>query len=148
KPAVVPLQTADAVPDGRFVDQDGRRRDFRSFKGAAVVLTFIYTRCPMPAFCPLMDRQFASIQNKLKQDDRLRGRVHLVTVTFDPEADSPSVLRNHAKKLGADPATWTFLTGTREDIDPFAARFGLSVIRPNTDPNDITHTLRTAVIDR
>src|SRR6266849_4519783 len=59
------LKAGDAVPDAHFVDQDTKTRAFRSFKGSTVVLTFIYTRCPMPTFCPLMDRQFAVLQKKL-----------------------------------------------------------------------------------
>src|SRR5205823_10491714 len=68
------LKPGDGVPDMRFTDQDGRPRELRSFKGRTLVMTFIYTRCPMPTFCPLMDRQFASIQRKLKEDVALAGR--------------------------------------------------------------------------
>src|SRR5579872_1403825 len=57
-PAVAPLQAGDVVPDAHFVDQDGRTRAFASFKGAPVVITFMYTRCPVPTFCPLMDHHF------------------------------------------------------------------------------------------
>jgi protein SCO1/2 len=141
------LKPGDAVPDARFVDQNGRARPFSSFRGSTVVLTFIYTRCPMPTFCPLMDRQFAAIQKKLK-DEATDSRVHLVSVSFDPATDTPPVLKKHAAKVGADPKTWTFLTGDRDEIDRFAARFGLSVSRPLNDQGDITHTLRTAVVDR
>jgi protein SCO1/2 len=141
------LKPGDAVPDARFVDQNGRTRAFSSFRGSTVVLTFIYTRCPMPTFCPLMDRHFAAIQKKLKDDAASNGRVHLVSVSFDPSTDTPPVLKKHAAKVGADPKTWTFLTGDRDDIDRFAARFGVSVARVLNDQGDITHTLRTAVVD-
>src|SRR3989441_4695081 len=90
------LKPGDAVPDARFVDQNGRARAFSSFRGSTVVLTFIYTRCPMPTFCPLMDRHFAAIQKKLKDD--ADGRVHLVSVSFDPSTDTPPVLKRHAAK--------------------------------------------------
>jgi protein SCO1/2 len=141
------LKPGDAVPDARFVDQNGRTRAFSSFRGSTVVLTFIYTRCPMPTFCPLMDRHFAAIQKKLKDDAASNGRVHLVSVSFDPSTDTPPVLKKHAAKVGADPKSWTFLTGDRDDIDRFAARFGVSVARVLNDQGDITHTLRTAVVD-
>src|SRR5438128_8484335 len=141
------LKPGDAVPDARFVDQNGRTRAFSSFRGSTIVLTFIYTRCPMPTFCPLMDRHFAAIQKKLKDDAAADGRVHLVSVSFDPSTDTPPVLKRHAAKVGADPKTWTFLTGDRDEIDRFAARFGVSVARPANDRDDITHTLRTAIID-
>ncbi len=141
------LKPGEAVLDTAFVDQDGRKRSFRSFKGTTVLLTFIYTRCPMPTFCPLMDQHFAAIQRTLKDDAALKGRVHLVSVSFDPLVDTPPVLKAHAKRLDADLKTWTFLTGDRDEIDRFASRFGLSVARAPNDQRDITHTLRTAIID-
>ena len=70
-----------------------------------------------------------------------------MSVSFDPATDTPPVLKKHAKTLQADPKTWTFLTGARDDIDKFAARFGVSVGRSLADERDITHNLRTAIID-
>lgn len=141
------LKPGEQVPGTPFVDQDGRKRDFTSFKGSTVVLTFIYTRCPLPNFCPLMDEHFATIQKKLAADPVLKGRVHLVTVSFDPATDTPPVLQRHAKTLDADLTTWTFLTGDGDAIDRFAARFGVWVTRAADDPGNITHNLRTAIID-
>jgi protein SCO1 len=140
------LKPGEMVPNAPFVDQEGRRRTFGAFKGAPVVMTFIYTRCPLPNFCPLMDRNFAKMQGPLKSDPAL-GRVQLVTVSFDPVVDSPAVLKKHAKELEADLHRWTFLTGDRDDIDRFAARFGVAVSRALNDPRDITHNLRTVIID-
>ena len=96
-----------------------------------MVVTFIYTRCPLPTFCPLMDRHFATIQTAIKGDPALKN-VRLVSVSFDPATDTPPVLKKHAAELNADPARWTFLTGDRDDIDRFAARFGVSVARART----------------
>jgi len=156
KPAAAPVPSAssgfellkpgDAVPNARFVDQDGRRRRFADFKGSPVAITFIYTRCPLPTFCPLMDRHFVSLQKSLAADPRL-NRVHLVTVSFDPVTDTPPVLKAHARRLEADLKRWTFLTGDRDEIDQFAARFGVSVTRALNDPRDITHNLRTGIVD-
>jgi len=140
------LRPGEPVPAGAFVDQDARTRSFAAFKGSPVVMTFIYTSCPMPTFCPLMDRQFAALQTTLREDPAL-SRVHLVTVSFDPATDTPPVLKAHAKKLGADLKRWTFLTGDRDDVDRFAARFGVSIARAMDDPGNITHNLRTAIVD-
>jgi len=71
-----------------------------------------------------------------------------VTVSFDPATDTPAVLKAHGTKLGFNPRIWTFLTGDRDEIDRFASRFGVSVARAMTDQKDITHNLRTALIDR
>ena len=73
----------EAVPDGKFVDQDGKARRFGAFKGSPVAMTFIYTKCPLPTFCPLMDRHFVTLQKTLKADPALKD-VQLVTVSFDP----------------------------------------------------------------
>jgi protein SCO1 len=140
------LKPGEAVPDGSFVDQSGRKRRFSDFKGSTVAMTFIYTRCPVATFCPLMDRHFASLQKDLKADPALE-HVKLVTVSFDPATDTPAVLTTHAKSLDADLTRWTFLTGDRDDVDQFASRFGVSISRSLTDMRDITHNLRTAVID-
>lgn len=139
------LKTGEEVPNTTFVDQDGRKRPFASFRGSTVVITFIYTKCPLPTFCPLMDRHFATMQKPLKSDPALKN-VHLVTISFDPKTDTPPVLKRHARELNADFSRWTFLTGDRDDIDQFAARFGVSVARAMNDPRDITHNLRTAIV--
>src|SRR5258707_11431545 len=95
------LKPGDAVPDAAFVDQDGQKRRFSTFNGSPVVMTFIYTKCPLPTFCPLMDRHFATLQTTLKSNASL-DRVRLVTVSFDPITDTPAVLRAHATRLNAD----------------------------------------------
>jgi protein SCO1/2 len=141
------LKPGEVVPDSKFVDQDGKKQTFRSFRGSTVLLTFIYTRCPLPTFCPLMDQHFAAIQKRMQEDAALKKQVHLVTVSFDPLMDTPPVLKAHAQKLGADLKSWTFLTGDRDDIDQFAARFGVSIARAMADQRDITHNLRTAIVD-
>jgi protein SCO1/2 len=139
------LKPGERVPDAPFVDQNGRKRHFVDFKGSSLVVTFIYTRCPLPTFCPLMDRHFAAMQKPLKEDPALE-KAHLVTVSFDPVTDTPAVLKAHARQLKADPARWTFLTGDRDEVDRFASRFGVSVSRALNDPRDITHNLRTAIV--
>jgi len=143
--AVNLLQPGDTIPDGAFVNQSGRKQTLKDFRGSTVVLTFIYTRCPLPNFCPLMDRHFVTLQERLKADQSLK-HVHLVTVSFDPVRDTPAVLRAHAKELDADLQRWTFLTGDVKAIDDFAGRFGVYVVRNPNDERDITHNLRTAII--
>ena len=141
------LEPGEAVPELAFVDQHGQSHRLSEFRGTLLAVTFIYTRCPIPDFCPLMDRHFASVQHTLAGDDQLRGRVHLLSVSFDPEFDSPKVLAKHATRAGADPATWSFVTGDRDDVDAFAGKFGVSVMRGDAGAQEILHNLRTAVID-
>ncbi|MQA31156.1 MAG: redoxin family protein [Luteitalea sp.] len=141
------LKDGEPVPNARFLDQDGTAIDLASLKGKAVVVTFIYTSCPLPTFCPLMDRHFATMQARLKEKNNDLN-VQLLSVSFDPVTDTPAVLKKHAAGLKADPRIWTFVTGDRDELDQWASRFGVSVSRSMNDPKDITHNLRTAVIDR
>ena len=140
------LKPGETVPDTPLTDQSGKKRRFSDFKGSPVALTFIYTRCPIATFCPLMDRHFAALQKDLAADPALK-KVRLATVSFDPTTDTPEVLTRHARSLDADLTRWTFLTGDRDDVDQFASRFGVQISRAMTDQRDITHNLRTAVID-
>ena len=141
------IPTGAPVPNQTFVNQDGQSVTLDSLRGSAVVVTFIYTSCPLPEFCPLMDRNFAKIQAKLKEQNNLL-KAHLLSVSFDPQIDTPPVLKKHAASLGADPRLWSFVTGDRDEIDKWASGFGVSISRATNDPRDITHNLRTALLDR
>jgi protein SCO1/2 len=141
------LEPGAEVPDAEFVDQDGRTRRLSDWKGQVRAVTFVYTRCPLPDFCPLMDRHFAAVQKALQTDDRLASRVHLFSVSFDPDHDTPKVLKQHADRVGADPEIWTYLTGSRDAIDRFAGAFGVAIMREDGKMTEIIHNLRTAVID-
>jgi protein SCO1/2 len=141
------LELGDAVPDTAFVDQTGTARRLSTWRSRTVAVTFIYTRCPLPDFCPLMDRHFAAVQRGIVEDPALRDRVQLLSISVDPAFDTPAVLAAHARRAGADPAIWSFLTGSREEIEPFAARFGVSIMQSDSESREIVHNLRTAVID-
>lgn len=141
------MAPGDTVPDDVLIDQGGAPKKLSDWRGKVIAVTFIYTRCPLPDFCPLMDRHFADVQQAIASNNALRGRVHLVSISFDPKHDTPAVLQAHAKGLDADPDVWTFLTGTPDAIGRVAERFGVSVT-PERDPGQtITHNLRTAVVD-
>jgi protein SCO1/2 len=139
------LGIGDAIPDGAFIDQDNRRRAISDWAGAPFVLTFIYTRCPLPTFCPLMSQNFATLQRRLSDDTALRGHVKLISVSFDPDDDTPQVLAAYAARLKANPAIWTFLTGDRNTVERFAGKLGVSVMR-TPDETSLTHNLRTFLV--
>jgi protein SCO1 len=139
------LKDGDVVPEHPLVDQSGTPRPLASLRGHRIALTFIYTRCPLPDYCPLMNRQFALIQDRIRQSASL-GDVRLVSVTLDPEYDTPAVLEKHAKTVGADPRLWYFATGSRDEVLAFAKRFGV-LTEPGESPGVVVHNLRTAVID-
>jgi len=135
------------VPETTFVDEDGQPLSLSSLRGSAIALTFVYTRCPLPEFCPLMNRRFAALQRAVASDAALKRGVRLLTISFDPDHDTPPVRKAHAAALGADPAIWRVVTAAREVVDRFSAGFGLVVVRDPVDPGNITHNLRTAILD-
>ncbi len=141
------LEVGDLLPDVALIDQHDQRRSLSEWKGTPLLLTFIYTRCPLPNFCPAMNRNVASIQKSLAADPALAGRLKLISVSFDPEYDTPAVLAEFAKTFQTDPAVWTWLTGNRVTTDRLAAKFGVSVIRGDASPTDVAHNLRTTLID-
>ena len=141
------LAVGQAVREAALVDVNGERRSFADWRGQVIAVTFVYTRCPLPNFCPLVDKHFRAVQSELQAAADLRGQVRLVSVTVDPEFDTPAVLRRHAEGLQADPAIWTWLTGPRAEVEAFASQFGVSMNRDQAQPSELVHNLRTAVLD-
>jgi protein SCO1/2 len=139
------LAEGDTLPPAMFLDAQGRARQLAEWRGAPLVITFTYTRCPLPDFCPRIDRKFAELQRAIAGDPALAGRARLLTISFDPGFDTPAVLDAHARTLGANPDVWTFATGSRDEIELFAARFGVAVTRTGETPADVMHNLRTVV---
>lgn len=152
KPAVnyhVPT-TGEAVPDFSLVDQDGRTIHLHQFKGKALLLTFIYTRCPLPDYCPRMNQNFAEIDKALAADPGIYARTHLLSISFDPKNDTPSVLKQYAKgymlRSGARPTHWEFVVPPAKELDPLTQWFDMGV---TTGPDGaITHSLSTVLIDK
>ena len=139
------LKAGDTVPDTTLLDQDADTISLADWRGSAIVVSFIYTRCPLFQFCPLVDRRFTEIQRIIRADPELKRKVRLLSISFDPTNDQPAVLRAHAATLGADPVVWRFATADAAVVDRLAATFGVNVIREKD--GTITHNLRTAVID-
>jgi protein SCO1/2 len=139
------LQPGDSVPDTPLVDQNGVAISLKDFRGSALAVSFIYTRCPLPQFCPLIDRRYGEVQKLAAADPALAGKVRLLSISFDPKFDRAEILRAHAKQVGADAKVWRFATADEAVVDRLAAEFGINVIREKD--GTITHNLRTAVID-
>ncbi len=136
------------VPDFKLVNQDGKPTSLRKPPGRAVLLTFIYTRCPVPDYCPLLSNNFAEINRELEKDAALRERTHLLSITLDPAYDTPKVLRSYGggytEKYGTETFEhWEFVTGEPEEIKRLASFFGLSYM---TDKDQIIHSMRTALV--
>jgi protein SCO1/2 len=106
-------------------------------------MTFIFTRCPFPNFCPRLSGNFADAAGRLAAQ-AAPTNWHLLSVSFDPDNDTPEVLRRYAESYRADPERWSFATGDMEEIDALTEQFGLVFGR---DGDSISHNARTAVLD-
>jgi len=143
---VDPLEPGDLVPDYPFVNEQGRAVSLGQFRGQAVALTFFFTRCPFPNFCPRMSGNFHEACQKLKALPKAPTNWRLLSLSFDVEYDSVKVLQRYAQIYKADPQHWSFLTGALIDVDALTEQLGLVFSREEGTFN-FNHTLRTAVID-
>ncbi len=137
------LEPGEAVPDLVMTSQNGEVLRLSELQGHVVVLTFIFTRCPQPEYCPLMDRKFGELAKRIARSPDRADQVRLLSVSFDPEYDTPEVLAEHAQRVGAQPPLWTFAVADHEALREVAAPLGLTYA-PMTD--QIVHSLSTSVI--
>lgn len=142
---VDPLQVGDALPDYHFTNELGQVVSTKQLKGQAFAFTFFFTRCPYPAFCPLMSANFEATQNKLLAMPNAPTNWHLFSISFDTEYDSPATLKAYAERYDYKPGHWGFLTGDLIDItaigDQVGEYFG------HDEGGGVTHNLRTVVVD-
>jgi protein SCO1 len=135
------LKVGDPAPDIALVNQDGKQIHFSDFKGKSVLITFIYTRCPIPSFCPRLSSQFARIHEDLAKTDDY-NRTHLVTISFDPKYDTAPVLRKYGLAYLDDHAEgfahWDFATADPAGMRQIADAFGLEYFEQD---NQIAHSM-------
>jgi protein SCO1/2 len=141
----------DAVPDFKLRNQDGRVIRLNQFRGKDLLITFIYTRCPLPNFCPLVTRNFARIDRELSADPKVKGKTHLLCVSFDPEHDTPERLKAYGEQyIGSDArsafANWDFAVAEKPVLTEMAKFFDLGI--SNEPDQTITHTLSTTLVGR
>ena len=141
----------DAVPDFKLRNQDGRTIHLDQFRGKALLITFIYTRCPLPNFCPLVTHNFALIEKQLAASPALHAKTHLLCVSFDPEHDTPDRLRAYgAGYIGSNAeqtfAHWDFAVPEKPVLTEMAKYFDVGVTVGADE--SITHTLSTTLVGR
>jgi protein SCO1 len=139
----------DPVPDFKLRNQDGHQIRLNQFRGKVLLLTFIYTRCPLPNFCPLVTHNFAVINNQLAADPALYAKTHLLCISFDPDNDTPPRLRAYGVNyIGSDRknafAHWDFAVPSKPELLEMAKYFDVGITRGAND--SITHTLSTTLI--
>jgi protein SCO1/2 len=140
------LRTGDLLPAFVLLDEQNREFTHESFRGRFTLVTFIFTRCPVPEFCPAMAVKFGALQTALEKGRPAaegQPRVRLLSITLDPEFDRPEVLAAYGQAVGANPALWNFATGASGEIATLARQFAVF-----TERNGVTldHTLCTALI--
>ena len=139
------LKEGDEMPPFGLTNQNGERVSLDTFHGQPFVLTFVFTRCPVPNFCPRMSNNFEELQAAIKSGSGPLVTTRLLSVTLDPAYDTPKILSEYAAFHNADSKIWTFATGDEKEIDALTRAF--SVYRQN-EGGTISHGLATALINR
>jgi protein SCO1/2 len=132
------------IPDFTLINQDNKRIHLHQYRGDPLLITFIYTRCPLPDYCPLTSRNFSEIHKAISSSPNGK-KAHLLTVSFDSAHDLPNVLRLYAGRYMNPPRfqDWEFATGSSDEIKKIAGYFGLIYSQA---ADQITHSLVTALI--
>lgn len=130
------------APDFILLNQDGTRFESAKLRGKVVVIDFIYTTCT--DVCPLFTANFAQLQRTLNKEHA--GDVFFISITTDPEVDSPKVLKAYAQRYGADFTNWAFLTGTEKQLKAVWKGLDIRVIRKGRGL--VQHTSLTTILDR
>jgi protein SCO1/2 len=148
----VEAQAGDEVPNYRLINQDGKAIRINDYKGKTLLLTFVFTRCQDPDQCTLMSSNFATIDQALQKQPDLYGKTHLLSISFDPEYDTPKVLRSYGAAFTGRYTDetfehWEFATGSADEVKGIAQFFGLRYYKDTQSGKEqVIHSLRTAVI--
>ena len=147
-PAAVQAKAGDEIPNYTLRNQNDRQIRIQNYRGKTLLLTFIYTRCPIPDYCTLMSNNFAQIDRALGQDPELYSKTHLLSVSIDPAYDTPEVLRSyggaHTERYQNETfAHWEFAAAKDDETKKMAEFFGL---RYYPQKDEIIHGLRTVIV--
>ncbi len=139
------LNPGDLLPNSEFIAEDGRHIRFSEFRGKAVAFTFFFTRCPLPNYCPLMNRNFAAARDLLRAMPHAPQNWEFLSLSFDSDFDTPQMLAAYAVAFrNHDSDRWLFAAATPDALTHFAAPLGLMIMRSG---NGISHNLRTVIAD-
>ena len=148
----VEAKAGDEVPNYRLINQDGKAIRIQDYKGKTLLLTFIFTRCQDPDQCTLMSSNFATIDQGLQKQPEVYGKTHLLSISFDPEYDTPKVLRSYGAAYTGRYTDetfdhWEFASGSADEVKGIAQFFGLRYYKDTQSGKEqVIHSLRTAVI--
>ena len=136
------LPVVGPAPEFSLITQSGKRLSLADLRGNALAVTFIYATCKDT--CPILTAKMATLQQRLGAD--FGRRVRFVSITVEPEIDTPAVLKAYAERFDADPAGWSFLTGSRADVNDVVQRYGAFAKR--VKPGEVDHLFLTSLVDR
>ena len=139
-----PAAPGDSLRDYKFTNEQGQAVSLNDFRGQALAITFFYTRCPLPDYCPRLSKNFQMACAKLKTRPDAPANWHFLSITFDPDFDTPEMLKDYAGTYQADPAHWSFLTGDPDKIAELAQASGVSY---RMQDGTFDHNFRTLIID-
>ena len=136
------VREGDRLPEFALVDQNDRPIQRDTFAGKPLLVTFIFTRCAIPNFCPLMAQNFRTVHEAIRTDAALNGKVNLLSISFD-EHDTPAVLADYGRKFSEDLDVWRFASGTPDEVQKLTRAFAVQV---QPEGGTISHGLATALI--
>lgn len=143
-------QIGKEAPDFTLTNQDGKKISLKGFRGKALAITFIYARCPLPDYCIRMSTNFSDLALQLNNNAELKDKIRLLSISFDPENDTPAKLRSYGLgymgKGATDLGVWQLAVGDDKQIRAIADFYGLRYEVDQNDKTQINHSLRTAVI--
>ncbi|HKP70357.1 MAG TPA: SCO family protein [Pyrinomonadaceae bacterium] len=144
-------QIGKEIPDFQLTNQDGKRISTKDFRGKALAITFIYAKCPLPDYCIKMSVNFSDAANRVMSEPEARDKFRLLTISFDPERDTPAKLKEYGlgylgKDAKPDFSVWQLAVGSDKEVRSIADFFGLRYEVDPTDKTQFNHSLRTAVI--
>ena len=138
------LKEGDAMPEFSLTDQDGKKVTLETFRGRPLVLTFVFTRCAVPTFCPRMTSNFFELQKLIRAENGDVARTQLLSITLDPAFDTPQILKQYGAHSNQDPNIWSLAGGDAKEVDALTQAF--SVYR-QTEGGTLSHGLATALVD-
>lgn len=139
------LEAGSPLPDYTLTNELGKVIRLSDFRGRVLAFTFIFTRCPYPDFCPRMTDHFARAQKALSTQPDAPKNLKFLSISFDPQHDTPDLLRAYAERHAYDPDQWSLATGAWDQLEPLTGNFGL-IFGRDVPPERMEHNLRTVVV--
>ena len=145
-------QIGKEIPDFALTNQDGKKISMKEFRGKALAITFIYAQCPLPDYCIKMSTNFSDAANRIMAEPEVNDKFRLLSISFDPERDTPEKLKSYGlgylgKDAKPDFSVWQLAVGNDKEVRTVADFFGLRYEVDENDKTQFNHSLRTAVID-